>query len=213
MNLKRHAFVVFVRASRKYLICHNFHEAFGQTLRNWCYFFRSFESFWLGATWTPFDKDTRKCIQGPLLSWLRSFLTNRYQGVVLRGHHSSWTSVLSGLPQVALLGPILFLIYSNDISRNIVSDTKLFANDMKVYRVLRDTKKDVEELQKDLSPLESWSNDWLQKFNTDKCEVMHISKKNDYSSPQFHPCGNQLKTVSEIKDLRIYVTSNLSWSI
>ena len=94
-----------------------------------------------------------------------------------------------------------------------MSDTKLFANDMKVYRVLGDTKKDVEELQKDLSPLESWSNDWLQKFNTDKCEVMHISKKNDYSSPQFHPCGNQLKTVSEIKDLRIYVTSNLSWSI
>ena len=94
-----------------------------------------------------------------------------------------------------------------------MSDTKLFANDMKVYRLLRDTKKDVEELQKDLSPLESWSNDWLQKFNTDKCEVMHISKKNDYSSPQFHPCGNQLKTVSEIKDLGIYITSNLSWSI
>ena len=42
---------------------------------------------------------------------------------------------------------------------------------------------------------------------------MHISKKNDYSSPQFHPCGNQLKTVSEIKDLGIYITSNLSWSI
>ena len=57
-----------------------------------------------------------------------------------------------------------------------MSDTKLFANDMKVYRVLRDTKKDVEELQKDLSPLESWSNAWLQKFNTDKCEVMNISK-------------------------------------
>ena len=94
-----------------------------------------------------------------------------------------------------------------------MSDTKLFANDMKVYRVLRDTKKDVEELQKDLSPLESWSNDWLQKFNTDKCEVMHISKKNDYSSPQYHPCGNQLKTVPEIKDLGVYITSNLSWSI
>ena len=42
---------------------------------------------------------------------------------------------------------------------------------------------------------------------------MRISKKNDYSSPQYHPCGNQLKTVSEIKDLGIYITSNLSWSI
>ena len=91
-----------------------------------------------------------------------------------------------------------------------MSDTKLFANDMKVYRALGDTKEDVEELQKDLSHLESWSNDWQQKL---KCEVMRISKKNDYSSPQYHLCGNQLKTVSEIKDLGIYITSNPSWSI
>ena len=109
-----------------------------------------------------------------------------------------------------MLGPLLFLIYINNISRNILSDTKLFANDIKVYRVLRDTKEDVEELQKHLSHLESWSNYWQQKLNTDKCEVMRISKKNDYSSPQYHPCGNQLKTVSEIKDLGIYITSNPS---
>lgn len=60
--------------------------------------------------------------------------------IVLRGHHSSWTSVF---------------IYINDISRNIMSNTKLFADDMKVYRILRDTKEDVEELQKDLTRLES----------------------------------------------------------
>ena len=120
---------------------------------------------------------------------------------------------MSGLPQVALLGPILLLIYSNDISRNIMSDTKLFANDMKVYRLLGDTKEDAEELQKDLSYLESWSNDWQLKFNTDICEVMRISKKKDYLSAQYHLCGNQLKTVSEVKDLGIYITSNLSWSI
>ena len=111
------------------------------------------------------------------------------------------------------MGPILFLIYINDISRNIMSDTKLFANDMKVYRVLGDTKEDAEELQKDLSHLESWSNDWQLKFNTDICEVMRISKKNDYLSAQCHLCGKQLKTVSEVKDLGIYITSNLSWII
>ena len=54
-----------------------------------------------------------------------------------------------------------------------------------------------------------WSGTEL-KFNTDKCEVMRISKKNDYSSPQYHLCGNQLKAVSEVKDLGIYITSNLS---
>ena len=57
---------------------------------------------------------------------------------------------------------------------------------MKVYRVLRDTKEDVEELQKDRSHLESWSNDWQLKFNTDKCEVMRTSKKNDHLSAQYH---------------------------
>jgi len=61
-----------------------------------------------------------------------------------------------------------------------MSNTKLIGGDMKVHRVLRDTKKDVEQLHKDLTFLESWSNDWQLKFNTDKCEVMHISKKNYY---------------------------------
>ena len=65
-----------------------------------------------------------------------------------------------------------------------MSHSKLFADDVKVYKVLRDTKEDVEELQKDLTRLESWSNEWQLKFNTDKCEAMRISKKNDYSSPQ-----------------------------
>ena len=101
----------------------------------------------------------------------------------------------------------------NYILRNIMSSTKLFADDMKLYSILRDTKEDVEELQKDLIRLESWSHVWQLKFNTDKCETMRISKKNDYSSPQYHLCGNQLKAVSEVKDLGIYITSNLSWSM
>ena len=83
---------------------------------------------------------------------------------------------------------------------------------MKVYRILGDTKEDVEELQKDLIRLESWSNDCQLKFDTDKCEAKRISRKNDHSSPQYHLCGNHLKSVSEVKDLGIYITSNLSWS-
>ena len=112
-----------------------------------------------------------------------------------------------------MLGPILFLIYINDISKNIMSSTKLFAGDMKVYRLLRDTKEDVEELQKDLICPKSWSNDWQLKFNTDKCEAMRISKKNNCSSRQYHLCGNQLKAVSEVKELGTYFTTNLSWSM
>ena len=72
-------------------------------------------------------------IRDPLLSRVRSFLTNRHHRVVLRGHYSSWTSVRSGVPLGTVLGPILFLIiYINDITRNLESQCKLFADDMKV---------------------------------------------------------------------------------
>ena len=84
---------------------------------------------------------------------------------------------------------------------------------MKRYRVLRDTKDDVNKLQNDLTRLQSWSNDWQLRFNTDKCEVMRISKKTDNSEPQYFLCGNQLKSVSNVKDLGIHITSNLSWSL
>ena len=58
-----------------------------------------------------------------------------------------------------------------------MSNINLFADDMKVYRILRNTKEDVEELQKDLIRLESWSNDWQLKFNTEQCEAMLILKR------------------------------------
>ena len=85
-------------------------------------------------------------IRDPLLSWIRSFLTNRQQRVVLRGHYSSWTAVLSGVPQGNVLGPILFLIYINDITRNVVSQSKLFADDMKVYKALGNVHEDTQIL-------------------------------------------------------------------
>ena len=111
-------------------------------------------------------------IRDPLLSWVRSFLTNRQQRVVLRGHYSSWTAVVSGVPQGTVLGPILFLIYINDIMRNVESQSKLFADDMKVYRALRNVHEDTQILQDDLNALEQWSTDWQLCFNTTKCEVM-----------------------------------------
>ena len=87
----------------------------------------------------------------------------------------------------------------------------VFTDDMKAYRILRDTKEDVKEIQKDLIHLESWSNDWQMKFNTDKCEAMAFLKRTIIQVlSQYHLCGNQLKAVSEVKDLGIYITSNLS---
>ena len=152
-------------------------------------------------------------IRDPLLSWVRSFLTNRHQCVVLRDHYSSWTSILSGVPQGTVLGPIPFLIYINDITRNIESHCKLFADDVKVHKVLRNVHEDAQILQNALNILEQWSTEGQLSFNTAKCEAIRISKKNDTSCPEYYLCGNKLNQVSETKDLVIYVTSNLSWSL
>ena len=76
---------------------------------------------------------------------------------------------------------------------------------MKVYKALGNVHEDTQILQDDLNALEQWSIDWQLSFNTTKCEVMRISQKNDASSPGYHLCGNRLNTVSEMKDLGIYI--------
>ena len=68
-------------------------------------------------------------------------------------------------------------------------------------------------LRNDLNTLEQWSTEWQLSFNTTKCKAMRISKKNNTSCPEYYLCGNKLNQVSETKDLGIYVTSNLSWSL
>ena len=92
-----------------------------------------------------------KChgIEGSLLRWFRSFLTDRKQRVVVRGTLSSWSCVTSGVPQGTILGPIIFLIYVNDIS----SKFRMFADDTKVYRELSNIGRDSEALQLDVDEL------------------------------------------------------------
>ena len=73
-------------------------------------------------------------IRGKMLKWLTSFLSNRKQRVVLNGTPSEWSDVISGVPQGTILGPILFLLYVNDIPERIQSTAELFADDCKIYR-------------------------------------------------------------------------------
>ena len=123
-------------------------------------------------------KLNRYGISGSLLRWLRNFLTNRKQRVVIPGIHFDWSPVTSGVPQGTILGPILFLIYVNDIQEVVKSTIKLFADDTKIYRELTNPN-DITILQSDLDSLDRWATDWQVKFNTKKCEVMRITHKKD----------------------------------
>ena len=116
-------------------------------------------------------------IKGRVLEWISDFLTGREQRIQIRGETSEWVTVLSGVPQGSVLGPVLFLIYINDIIINIDSTVKLFADDAKIYRTLK-SPNDTGALQQDLKLLENWSKKWLLKCNESKCKVIHFGHSN-----------------------------------
>ena len=114
-------------------------------------------------------------IQGNLFHWIKEFLNERTQIVMVNGVESEPTSVLSGIPQGTVLGPLLFVVYINDILDNVESHGLLFADDTKIYRVIT-KKEDAKSLRDDLHELEKWSDKWLLKFHPDKCHVLTLGK-------------------------------------
>ena len=113
---------------------------------------------------------------GNLHNWIKDFLTNQKQEVVLEGKHSSRSEVTSGVPQGTVLGPLLFLIFINDITKNTSPNARLFANDCLLYHT-RNCEADAITLQKDIDTMQQWEAKWLMKFNPDKCEVITITNK------------------------------------
>ena len=115
-------------------------------------------------------------ISGPTLYWVKSFLSNRTQHVSINGSHSALANVTSGVPQGSVLGPVLFLLYINDITKQIQSNIRLFADDSIVYREIR-SPADHHILQTDIQKLTDWSNKWQMNFNTSKCHLFTITHK------------------------------------
>ena len=98
-------------------------------------------------------------IQNNVNLWIQSWLTQRVQRVVVNGSHSTWLSVESGVPQGSVLGPLLFLIYINDIVKDISSNLRLFADDCLLYCVIT-SEEDSALLQNDLNTIFTWSLLW-----------------------------------------------------
>jgi len=139
-------------------------------------------------------------ISGQLLVWISSFLSNRTQRVVCGGQSSEPVDVASGVPQGSVLGPLLFLIFINDITSNLTSNCRLYADDCILYRRI-DSQSDVIALQEDLKQLEIWEKVWNMKFNLEKCMVLHITLKTDPLLSDYSLHGHKLDSVSEAKYL------------
>ena len=92
-------------------------------------------------------------ISGELLHILSDFLSNRKQRIVLNGQNSSWANVHAGVPQGSILGPLIFLIYISDLSDNLTSNAKLFADDTSLFSVVHDVNTSAKELNEYLKKL------------------------------------------------------------
>ena len=114
-------------------------------------------------------------IRGSILNWIKVFLIERSQVVKVNHTESEPTSVLSGIPQGSVLGPVLFVLYINDLPETVKSDILLFADDTKIMRTIT-TREDACTLQNDIDSLQHWSHKWLLNFNADKCHVLTIGK-------------------------------------
>src|SRR5215467_11751771 len=122
--------------------------------------------------------------------------------------YSDWSLVMSGVPQSSVLGPLLFLIFINDIDENILSKLKKFADDTKLYREILNNE-DCNILQNDLTTLVEWSNECKMLFNVDKCSVMHLGRKNDKNV--YNMCTTLKETIIE-RDLGLLVDNNVKFS-
>ena len=103
----------------------------------------------------------------PKLKLIQTFLTNRFQRVLLNGQTSEWLPVKAGVTQGSFLGPLFFLIYINDLPENIESTVKLFADDTSLFSVLHDNNTSTEILNRDLQKISEWAHKWKMSFNPD----------------------------------------------
>ena len=157
-------------------------------------------------------------IDGVLLKFITNYLQDRMQQVVINGSVSNQLPVYSGVPQGSILGPLLFVLFIDDISEVISAGTELvlYADDTKIWReILCDN--DQKILQNDIDNLYKWSVDNMMQFHQDKCKVVRITNKHTNFDLPFYEFWYSLNgkvldyEISE-KDLGVIIHSKLSWA-
>ena len=147
-------------------------------------------------------------VTGRLLSWIRAFLVGRRQRVVVNGCRSDWVPVASDVPQGSVLGPLLFVLYVNDLPTAVQCPIQLFADDTKLYQSVR-LDSDASSLQRDLDMVVTWSDNWRLPFNEAKCSTLHFGRSNVRSVYSMRDVA--LEQVSVERDLGVLVDSELKF--
>ncbi len=161
------------------------------------------------------DKLESSGLSANILAWVRSYLTGRQQHVVVGGASSQDIPVLSGVPQGSVLGPLLFLLYIDDVSYVSLSDgsvLNLFADDKLLYKPINSAS-DLQCLQSDINKISEWVDHNHLKLNPSKCKCMLVSRKRRPAQPlSFLLSGATIEQVETFKYLGVHLSSNLTWS-
>lgn len=148
-------------------------------------------------------------IHGPLLLWFQSYLENRVLRVVVQGYRSSPFVASSGVPQGSHLGPILFLLFINDITECVhYSKCSLFADDLKLYKNITN-QDDVKLLQDDLYSIHKWCLENNMTLNVSKCFHIKFTKKRNVTPSAYYIGSEVIHEVSSIRDLGVKIDSKL----
>lgn len=155
------------------------------------------------------DKLHNLGIRGDLFRWFTSYISHRSQAVVLGNFTSDWMGIPSGVPQGSLLGPLLFILFVNDIDACFLNSNVLsFADDMKVYQKVSDVA-DAHGLQEDLLRLDEYCLRNKLDLNAMKCSCITFSRKSCKMLYNYALKGHQLQRVNEMKDLGVIMDSKL----
>jgi hypothetical protein len=150
-------------------------------------------------------------VNGSTNAWIEAFLSHRTQKVSCSGTHSDSVAVTSGVPQGSVLGPLLFLLFINDISDHIDSHMRLFADDSIIYREINNID-DCHKLQKDLDTVCDWAAKWQMSFNVKKCHVLPITLKRKRRNHLYTMNGHPLTPASSHPYLGVTISQDLSWN-
>ena len=152
-------------------------------------------------------------VEGSFYDLLSSYLTDRRQVVVVDGQKSETLEIKAGVPQGSRLGPLLFIIYINDISNDIESDILIFADDTSLFATGSDPAETAAQLNRDLIKISKWANTWKVKFNAKKSKDIIFSNKCLNNSPPLIFNDSFIDRVNVHKHLGVYLSSTLNWSV
>lgn len=154
-------------------------------------------------------------ISSQIINWVKNYLWNRKQKVVLDGFTSSLGPTNSGVPQGSVLGPFLFLLYINDIASDLSNNVRLFADDTSLYVIVdQDIMEAADSLTKDLDKLDKWSKKWMVDFNPKKTINLNFTRKNiSHPTIKFGNNGPDITIQNNHVHLGLNFQSDANWKL